>query len=397
MKKCPFCNAELDENSNFCLYCMKSLEKKEVIGAKVPHKKTAVYFTAVVLALTIILCTINFLPKTAPKSSVYKGTSQSENQSTDQITPPNNNENNESGTTDQNPTDTTTTPQKPSNNNTVTNNNSNNNSNSTITNSDDNNNSADVNQEINNTPSNNQGVNNKVEDTEEENQNTGGTSSSYSPSTNDKSIYENLTYEIKPENYGSSNMVVTITGYTPNLSGDVVIPRTIDGYLVKTIGDTAFRNCKSITSVTFPSGLSGVGTSAFENCTSLKKITSDSIIIYGGYSFKNCTSLKEVAMPYLTYTGYNMFEGCTALENIWLQTDDISASAFKDCTKLKSVTIMAPLFYNHITIRNNAFSGCVSLTNFNSSLSLDKISIWEGNEPLKNAAFNASSLFDLSL
>ena len=95
------------------------------------------------------------------------------------------------------------------------------------------------------------------------------------------------------------------------------------------------------------------------------------------------------------------FEGCTGIETVTIDTssklETIGENAFKDCTKLKSVTIMAPLFYNRITVRNNAFSGCVSLTNFNSSLSLDKISIWEGNEPLKNAAFNTSALFDLSL
>lgn len=31
MKKCPFCKADIEENARFCLYCMTSLDNKEVI------------------------------------------------------------------------------------------------------------------------------------------------------------------------------------------------------------------------------------------------------------------------------------------------------------------------------------------------------------------------------
>ena len=32
MKKCPYCKADIEDNANFCLYCMTSLDKKEVIA-----------------------------------------------------------------------------------------------------------------------------------------------------------------------------------------------------------------------------------------------------------------------------------------------------------------------------------------------------------------------------
>ena len=32
MKNCPFCKAEIEENARFCLYCMRSLEEKQVVA-----------------------------------------------------------------------------------------------------------------------------------------------------------------------------------------------------------------------------------------------------------------------------------------------------------------------------------------------------------------------------
>ena len=37
MKKCPFCKAEIEDNARFCLYCMRTLNEKEVISP--PQKK----------------------------------------------------------------------------------------------------------------------------------------------------------------------------------------------------------------------------------------------------------------------------------------------------------------------------------------------------------------------
>ena len=38
MKKCPYCKTDIEENSNFCLYCMTSLNKKEVIADKMQKR-----------------------------------------------------------------------------------------------------------------------------------------------------------------------------------------------------------------------------------------------------------------------------------------------------------------------------------------------------------------------
>lgn len=58
MKKCPFCNAELEENARFCLYCMASLDEKSVISAKSKKKSAWLLFAAVltVIVTAVVIC-----------------------------------------------------------------------------------------------------------------------------------------------------------------------------------------------------------------------------------------------------------------------------------------------------------------------------------------------------
>lgn len=54
---------------------------------------------------------------------------------------------------------------------------------------------------------------------------------------------------------------------------EIVIPSEIDGKKVTEIGENAFCNCSSLTSITIPDSVTTIGTGAFDSCTSLTSIT----------------------------------------------------------------------------------------------------------------------------
>ena len=128
------------------------------------------------------------------------------------------------------------------------------------------------------------------------------------------------------------------------------------------IGDEAFYNCDSLTSVVIPDSVTDIGSSAFYSCNSLTSVViPDSVTyIYGG-AFEDCSSLTSVTIPdSVTYIGSGAFYSCSSLESVVIpdSVTKIYNYAFSGCSSLESVVIPDSV----TSIDQYAFNGCSSLT-----------------------------------
>ncbi|MGN0443891.1 MAG: leucine-rich repeat domain-containing protein, partial [Acutalibacteraceae bacterium] len=118
--------------------------------------------------------------------------------------------------------------------------------------------------------------------------------------------------------YTVSNGEATITDCDESISGDIVIPNTLGGYPVTSIGDGAFDYCTSLAGITIPNSVTSIGDSAFCACWSLTEITiPDSVTSIGEDAFQGCRSLTEITIPdSVTSIGECAFQGCDSLTSI---------------------------------------------------------------------------------
>ena len=118
--------------------------------------------------------------------------------------------------------------------------------------------------------------------------------------------------------YTVENGEATITGCDNSISGEVVIPDTLGGYPVTSIGYEAFCNCTGLTSITIPNSVTSIGDSAFSDCTGLTSITiPDSVTSIGEYAFAWCESLTSITIPdSVTSIGEYAFYDCAGLTSI---------------------------------------------------------------------------------
>lgn len=157
-----------------------------------------------------------------------------------------------------------------------------------------------------------------------------------------------------------------ITGYdkdgmkgSPKIVGYVKYEDKL--YKVTTIGEGAFEECSTLTSITLPNPITDIDHFAFMNCKKLTSVTmSNTVEWMGNSTFFECSALKSVKLSSsLTNIGKYSFYGCTSLTSITIPNSVtiINHYAFHG-SGLTSIDIP-----NSVTeIGSNAFSYCEALT-----------------------------------
>ena len=150
------------------------------------------------------------------------------------------------------------------------------------------------------------------------------------------------------------------------LTGSVTIPTTLGGYSVRKIGNSAFYDCFSLTSVSFESGsqLTTIGTYAFFQSGLSGSITLPaSLTSIGAAAFYACSSLTSVSFEsgsQLATIGHMAFRSSGLSGSITLPASltSIGAAAFYELSSLTSVSFESgSLTANGSSISNSAFEG----------------------------------------
>lgn len=133
-------------------------------------------------------------------------------------------------------------------------------------------------------------------------------------------------FAAEPENAAGNTPMKVVDGentYTYTLLGDgtveltgfsttakeayAVIPSTMDGHLVTSIGEVAFAGCTGLTTVDLGNSVESIGASAFASCANMKKLTiPQSIKTIGdwAFSYANVSGYNEkIQLKVLHYTG----------------------------------------------------------------------------------------------
>lgn len=137
----------------------------------------------------------------------------------------------------------------------------------------------------------------------------------------------------------------------------VVVPETIDGRKVTSIGEQAFM-LSPVETVIIPDSVKEINYLSFALCDSLTDITMPEDLCYIGVdAFAHCHKLEGIEIPAKTECIMNSaFSNCTALKSITIPESvrSIGEGAFFNCESLSDVTISNVETY----IGDNAFENC---------------------------------------
>ena len=147
------------------------------------------------------------------------------------------------------------------------------------------------------------------------------------------------------------------------------VKKYIIGEDVTSIGDVAFYNCSSLTSVTIPNSVTSIGSSAFSGCSGLTSIDiPNNVTSIGTDAFHNCSGLTSVNWNAQNCSdfeeiNYLPFSGCSGITAFTIG-DEVEHIPAGLCCKMSNLTsVMIPSSVT--SIGNSAFSFCSGLKKVN--------------------------------
>ena len=133
----------------------------------------------------------------------------------------------------------------------------------------------------------------------------------------------------------------TVINYDAFYRNDALKKISLAG--IKTIDNSAFRNCRDLNSVNFGEGLLSIGSYAFENCPNIETVSlPESLTTIGGDAFKECSKLTSIDIPNkVTKLNDNTFANCTSLKNVSIGSGctSISTTAFFGASSIDRITV----------------------------------------------------------
>lgn len=254
MKICPFCKAEIEDDSVFCFYCMNSLEEKQTLSIKSDKGKHIRWILIVILIFLLLITAGIFIRMATNKNNNKSDTEPTVSTTVDTTV-------DTSETTSSESTSPTRTTQPEHNSNST---------------------SKPQGQNSTKPPAGETIPEQETDDTKAPIQNTPEPKPTDPPRPTPEQ--SGATYAYRQAKYGddfyvhypiSDNDIVITKVLSPSADGRYTIPSTIDGKNVLAVSALAFSDpsiCYTVEQVVVPSCVKTVWGDAFANCTNLTDV-----------------------------------------------------------------------------------------------------------------------------
>ena len=129
---------------------------------------------------------------------------------------------------------------------------------------------------------------------------------------------------------------------TSSIAAKITSVEFEEGSVCQSIGDSAFINNKSLSSIVIPNSVTKIGVGAFSSCIGLTSVEIGSgVSVIGDSAFYYCTGLTDLKIGSgVTEIGHNAFAYCKSLASVVIPASVtlIKTNAFADCRSLTSMT-----------------------------------------------------------